>query len=164
MAHGLDTHIALPLHNLPGPVPIDSASPPHMTQSLPAMTLLRGARSGLPSGQRVADALGEARLTDAELVWQDPANPRLEGFLSQTNFLKETPLWYYVLQEGAVKGNRQRLGPVGSRMVAETIASLLAADPNSLLNRGAGWTPPSWSWATPPVPIDDMDTLVRFAL
>ena len=164
MAHSLDTHIALALHSLPGPVPIDWASPPHMTQDLPAMTLLRGGRSGLPSGQRVADALGAPRLTEADLVWQDPPNPDLGDFLSRTNFLTETPLWYYILQEGAIKGNRQRLGPVGSRIVAETIIGLLVADQNSLLNRGTGWTPPAWSWKTPPQQIDDMETLVQFAL
>ena len=164
MAHSLDTHIALALHSLPGPVPIDCASPPHTTRSLPAVTLLRGARSGLPSGQRVADALGAPRLTEADLVWQDPANPDLGEFLSRNNFLTETPLWYYILQEAAIKGNRQRLGPVGSRIVAETIVGLLAADPNSVLNRGTGWNPPSWSWKTPPVQINDMETLVQFAL
>jgi hypothetical protein len=164
MAHSLDTHIALALHSLPGPVPIDLASPPRKTQSLPVMTLLRGGRSGLPSGQRVADALGAQRLTETDLVWQDPVNPDLEDFLSRTNFLTETPLWYYILQEGAIKGNRQRLGPVGSRIVAETIIALLAADRNSLLNRGTEWTPPDWGWKTPSAQIVDMETLIQFAL
>jgi hypothetical protein len=164
MAHGLDTHIALALHNLPGPIPIDPGSHPRMLQSLPAMTLLRGARSGLPSGQRVADALGEPRLSDAEMVQQDPADPDLADFLLGRNLLNDTPLWYYILQEAAARGGRQKLGRVGSRIVAETVVSLLAADPNSLLNRGAGWTPPAWDWATPATPIDDVKTLVRFAL
>jgi len=164
MAHALDTHIAIALHHLPGPVPIDTGSHPRMLQSLPAMTLLRGARSGLPSGQRVADALGEPRLDDDEMVQQDPEDPDLADFLLQRNLLKETPLWYYILQEAAARGDRRKLGRVGSRIVSQAIVSLLAADPNSLLNRGTGWTPPTWNWATPPTPIDDVKTLVRFAL
>jgi hypothetical protein len=164
MAHALDTHIAQALHRLPGPVPIDSGSHPRMLQSLPAMTLLRGARSGLPSGQRVADALGESRLSHDEMVQQDPPDPNLEDFLLRRNLLEETPLWYYILQEAAARGGRRKLGRVGSRIVAETIVRLLAADPNSLLNRGVGWTPPPWNWATSPAPIDDVKTLVRFAL
>jgi len=152
----LDTHIATALHNLPGP--------PQALHSLPAMTLLRGARSGLPSGQRVADALGETRLSDDEMTFQDPvAHPR-KDFLLQKNLLRETPLWYYVLQEAAARGNRQRLGPVGSRIVAETIVGMLASDPNSLLNRGAGWSPPAWGAATPNGPIDDLNSFVSFAL
>jgi Animal haem peroxidase len=152
----LDTHIATALHNLPGP--------PNTLHSLPAMTLLRGARSGLPSGQRVADALGETRLTDDEMIFEDPvAHPR-KDFLSKHGLLTDTPLWYYVLQEAAAKGNRQRLGPVGSRIVAETIVGMLACDPNSILNRGAGWSPPRWGAATPNGPITDLNSLVSFAL
>jgi hypothetical protein len=157
----LDTHTTTALHNLPG-------LPPPL-RSLPAVTLLRGARSGLPSGQRVADAFGETRLSGDEMilrdaVTRDPVNQPHRDFLSQKNLLTETPLWYYVLQEAVVRGNRQRLGPVGSRIVAETIVGMLASDPNSILNRGAGWSPPVWGPATPKGPITDLNKFVFFAL
>ena len=57
-----------------------------------------------------------------------------------------TPLWYYILREaewygvdnltepGSAFGGRC-LGPVGSRIVAETFVGVLANDPTSILNR-----------------------------
>jgi len=59
----------------------------------------------------------------------------------------KTPLWAYILAEstatayrvvnGAIVGAQRapfRLGPVGSRIVAETFIGLLASDPNSIIN------------------------------
>ena len=112
----------------------------------------------------MADALGETRLSDDEMTFGDPvAHPR-KDFLLQHNLLRETPLWYYVLQEAAARGNRQRLGPLGSRIVAETIVGMLASDPNSILNRGAGWSPAVWGAAIPGGPITDLNSFVSFAL
>jgi hypothetical protein len=41
-----------------------------------------------------------------------------EGF-ADTRF--KTPLWYYILKEAELLGNGERLGPLGSRLVAEVI-------------------------------------------
>jgi hypothetical protein len=163
--HALDILIAEDLHHLPAPVPIDTGPHPRFIQSLPAMTLLRGQRSGLPSGQQVADALGVPPLTDDEIIEPQSANDqedvKRKDFLLQGNFVKDTPLWFYILQEAAVKGSSQKilLGPVGSRIVAEVIVGSLAADPSSILNAGKGWTPPSWP-ALSDTPIDTMSELI----
>jgi hypothetical protein len=55
-ARGFDTWIVPELHQLPFIAPPDIAS-------LPARSLLRGSRVGLPTGQDVAQAMGVAPLT-----------------------------------------------------------------------------------------------------
>jgi hypothetical protein len=38
---------------------------------------------------------------------------------------KQTPLWYYCLEEAQTFGSGNKLGPVGGRIVAEVIVGLL---------------------------------------
>ena len=64
-----------------------------------------------------------------------------------------TPLWYYILREAEYYGHQrcsadrgialggQHLGPVGSRIVAETLLGLLYADRTSVLHAPPGWEP-----------------------
>ena len=64
-----------------------------------------------------------------------------------------TPLWYYVLREGEYFGVKaapsdpliasggQHLGPVGSRIIAETFVGLLWMDKGSFLHRAPGFRP-----------------------
>ena len=49
----------------------------------------------------------------------------------------------YVLREAAAKegGCGRRLGPVGSRIVAEVFAAVLFADEHSYIRRNPTWTP-----------------------
>lgn len=47
-----------------------------------------------------------------------------------------TPLWYYVMREASVFNDGLRLGPVGGRVVAETLIGLLRMDEFSYLNTG----------------------------
>ena len=100
--------------------------------SLAARNLLRGKRFELPSGQDVAKRLGiEDRPSMAELC------------LDEIGF-DEAPLWYYVLKEGELQGQGQKgdgLGPVGSRIVGETLLGLLKADPMSYLVANPCFTP-----------------------
>ena len=48
-------------------------------------------------------------------------------------FGANTPLWYYILAEAKVAAGGLNLGPVGGRIVAETLIGLLRADPTSYL-------------------------------
>ena len=50
------------------------------------------------------------------------------------NFDTATPLWYYILREAHVQQNGNRLGSVGSRIVAETFSALVHRDRASYLN------------------------------
>lgn len=141
-SRGMDTHIAKALHNLPFGVPMTSGPDRRILHSLPAINLLRGARSGLPSGQKIAEVLEEKKLTDAELQFDQ--SKRAKMILGKTGMLTDTPLWFYILQEGAAREGKKGLGRVGSRIVARTIVGLLKADSTSILGEGRGWHPPVW--------------------
>jgi hypothetical protein len=90
---------------------------------LASRNLLRGIQFELPSGPDVARKLG---LTPVALGEGEPA-----------------ALWYYVLKEAADPSGAagQRLGPVGSFIVAAVFSGLLHGDPRSWLNVAPAWTP-----------------------
>ena len=56
-------------------------------------------------------------------------------------FASNTPLWYYVLAESRAVNDGERLGPVGGRIVAETLIGLLRADPTSYLSAFPAFRP-----------------------
>jgi Animal haem peroxidase len=97
--------------------------------SLANRDLQRGQAVGLPSGEAIADHLGVAALT-AEQVG-----------LAEHGWTGETPLWFYILKEAAVLHDGDRLGPVGGRIVGETLVGIIDADPESFRSVDAGWTP-----------------------
>lgn len=124
-AHDIDETLVRALMQLP----IFVASNP---SSLAQRNLLRGVTLGLPSGQAVAQAIGAPVLTDAQVAGATPLNPVFAG---------RAPLWFYVLREAAVQGSGQRLGTVGSTIVAEVILGVLDEDPFSYRNQNPTWTP-----------------------
>ena len=67
-----------------------------------------------------------------------PTRP-LASVLQSSGFLTRTPLWYYLLAEAKHHGG-QRLGPVGSTIVAEVLIGLVRRSDDSIL-RTPGWTP-----------------------
>jgi len=56
-------------------------------------------------------------------------------------FVKSTPLWYYVLKEAEILEDGRHLGPVGGRIVAEVFIGLLRSDPEGFLIRQPDFTP-----------------------
>jgi hypothetical protein len=119
----IDTSISTPLFNLPLQA-IASGDPP---TSLATRNLLRHLTWSLPSGQRIAASTGSPVLGSSNFPELRQFNLGLEA---------STPLWYYILREAAVFNDGLRLGPVGGRIVAETILGLLARDDFSYLNTG----------------------------
>jgi hypothetical protein len=100
-------------------------------QRLAVRNLLRGAALGLPSGQDVAAALD---LADRTLYPEAIANTGDDGkAAAESGLHRQTPLWYYLMKEAEIIGEGQRLGPVGSRIVAEVIVGLLKGDQGSFL-------------------------------
>jgi hypothetical protein len=61
--------------------------------------------------------------------------------LKDANLLRATPLWYYILKEALLVGGGQRLGPMGSILLAEVFVGMLQGDPNAFLAQSPGWTP-----------------------
>lgn len=129
-ARPLDPYLADILHALPGG-----------GGSLPFLNLLRGKNLGLPSGQDVARAMNAKGVEVPVLSVNDIGNSGADGAKArQLGLAEHTPLWYYVLKEAQLKGGSQRLGPVGSRILAEVFIGLLQADKASFLHQ-PGWTP-----------------------
>ena len=119
----IDTTISSVLFTLPLP-----AIAPHTQTNptvLPQRNLLRQLTWSLPSGQAVAAAMGVTRLGASDL-----------GDIGAvyTPFSTSTPLWYYVLAEAKALTDGLTLGPVGGRIVTETLIGLLRADPTSYLS------------------------------
>ena len=143
-AYKIDTSLVAPLGVLPKAVASDP--PPSLAQR----NLLRGLRMGLPSGQDVARAMGIPPLPDEKLMVGKATSDDAPVFDSivkiSPEFIGKAPLWYYVLAEAQQQfdGNNAtpiRLGPVGGRIVAETIIGLLLGDSHSFLSQDPGWTP-----------------------
>jgi hypothetical protein len=136
LARKIDTHLAPPLADLlnEGNDPATaSAQVRRLLKRLAVRNLLRGYRLAVPSGQAVATALGLAPLTSAELM--GGGGVVSDVLLDNPELLRDTPLWFYVLREAEIGGGN-RLGPVGGRIVAETIIGQLRADPRSYLRTG----------------------------
>ena len=107
--------------------------------SLPQRNLQRGYRLELPSGQAVARHMGVRVMTKAEIIQGVDG-----GVLEEIGLHEATPLWYYILKEAQVLGDGgNRLGPAGSRILAEVFVGLLQTDPEAFLHKdqNPGWTP-----------------------
>ncbi|MCE7980210.1 MAG: peroxidase [Caldilinea sp. CFX5] len=129
-ARRIDTFLIPALHTLPGgDVVVAPGSPP--TSSLAVRNLLRGRLVGLPSGQAVATAMGAPVLTPFELFQGIPSAQAQPLRAAQLD--TQTPLWYYILKEAEVLNSGLKLGPVGSRIVAETFVGLIEASRTSIL-------------------------------
>jgi hypothetical protein len=105
--------------------------------SLAIANLKRGVARGLPSGQAVAAAMSLPPLPPE--AFDQPA-PHPDAIIRQRGLMNATPLWYYILREAEIGGG-DRLGPVGSRIVAEVFVGLLEGDPESFLAEAPSWTP-----------------------
>jgi hypothetical protein len=124
MSRLIDTQLSLPLFTLPPTVVAPTAK---AIVALAERNLMRGKRLGLPCGQDVATAMGVTPLTNQQLG------------LKQPGWGGKAPLWYYVLKEAELVNKGKRLGPVGGRIVAETILGIMALDPESYFNLKPGF-------------------------
>lgn len=107
--------------------------------NLAKMDLLRGYMLTMPTGQAVArELIAKGRtipvLTDAQIV-DAAANTPQKTILedSDLKFSSRTPLWFYLMAEADRLGGGNRLGPVGSTLVAEVLIALVRRSPESIL-------------------------------
>jgi Animal haem peroxidase len=171
-AHRIDTKLAKDLLTLPPEVvSLFISADPVGTLSLPARTLRRGAKMGLPSGQDLAKKAGVARV---EFLSTD----KNFKIVACNDMLEATPLWYYLLHEAQVAGSgdstaiQQRnagdcLGPLGSRIVAEVFLAVLQTDKESYFRVDPTWKPPRPHFPHMPdvyEPVDSLMHLAEFAL
>jgi Animal haem peroxidase len=139
-AYKIDTSLASPLRRLPHRIAYD----PSM---LALRNLERGNTFGLPSGQDVAKALDVKPIDDGKLViGKATAEASRKPLVDiATGFARKAPLWAYILSEAQVMSWRNapastprddvpiKLGPVGSRIIADVFAALLIGDRTSYL-------------------------------
>jgi hypothetical protein len=88
-------------------------------------------------------------LTESELTQNSTGSETKQGrIIREAKLARETPLWYYILKESEVRHNGNRLGPVGSHLVAETISAALRTDPDSYVNKSDNdQFPPLWNFS-----------------
>jgi hypothetical protein len=152
LAYRIDTSLVNPLGVLPESV----ASRFH---SLAERNLLRGWRMRLPNGQSVARAMGLAPTKEILIGKFTGDQGDIRGAITDfagTAFVDNCPLWTYVLAETiesdvtvkTLDGDKviktRKLGPVGGRIVAETIVGLLLNDSSSFLAQDPRFTPTSY--------------------
>lgn len=123
----IDTSVTSPLMVLP-PVPGLETLPP----SLSVRNLLRGRFLGLPTGQCVAERLGAEPLAPEKIACGPHGH-----ILKEFGLHRLTPLWYYILKEAEEYHAGSSLGPVGSRIVAETFVRLIKSSRVSILPKGS---------------------------
>ncbi|MBY5542368.1 heme peroxidase [Rhizobium leguminosarum] len=168
LARRIDTELAPPLHTLfkEGEDQTDQQLK-ELFKNLARRNLRRGYNLRLPTGQALHKHLKQIGAVQSSPI-QDvsalfAAKPDLKNFLAGTasRFHERTPLWFYILAEAEAAGGN-RLGEVGSCLVASTFAGVLLADPDSALSRG--FTPNQSPLKMPDnSPIDSIVKWVRFA-
>jgi hypothetical protein len=146
-AYKIDTSLVSPLRFLPKRIAKDPSI-------LALRNLERGRTFGLPSGQAVAEALGEKPIEDDKLMIgkaidekdiKDEKDAQRPLVAIAEGFAGRAPLWAYILSEAQVTSWEKRrpgvatndipikLGPVGGRIVAGVFAALLHSDSTSYL-------------------------------
>ena len=135
--------------------PVDGVNDP---ANLAARNLLRGLSLQMPSGQTIARAMGLPVIADKDLKVGKAIVDEWKTANSITaidaSFADNAPLWYYVLAEAqhewfkrasqaGSKGDNEpvTLGPLGGRIVAETLIGMVYGDGHSYLQQDPNWEP-----------------------
>jgi hypothetical protein len=154
-AEKLNARLAKILLDLPFIDPSDE-------RSLATRNLHRSQAFLLPSGELIAAEMGRPD-SEISLVGQradDMAD------LAGVALPSGTPLWLYILLEADVIGREtdidnfdpgEGLGPVGARIVAETLFNLIESDPGSFLSQNRAWQPED------PVNVRSLNAMLRFS-
>ena len=107
--------------------------------------LLRGFLLNMPDAQLIIDKINELEIADIEITalssdeLQRDNSPTLNALLQTSGFLHKTPLWFYILKEAEIQGGGNRLGQLGSWMVAQTIVGIIKESHLSFLKMN--WNP-----------------------
>jgi hypothetical protein len=148
LARRIDTRLVDPLARLPiGSFGGDDADAGTVRANLAFRNLVRARMMRLASGQQMAALLRSkgvpvATLTKAQL--RDGAggrgSARLDGLSGAQldAFVKDTPLWFYVLREAELNGGT--LTGVGARLVVETFHRAMEGSTHSIV-RSPGFRP-----------------------
>jgi hypothetical protein len=189
LASPIDTYLADHLHQL-GTSSVSSFRaqsavtmardilPDQTRRSLPLMTLTRGLRMRLPSGQEFVDWCNNRLEATRAGYHSDKIEPQImfpdlqaNGAFQGWGFAERTPLWYYLLRESATNPPEEpippetyqdKLGWTSSLIVAEVIHQLLNADAGSFNNAPSKWNPKPFHFCGIDVRLDSIRGVVNF--
>ncbi len=141
LARRLDTQLVEPLFHLTDTLGRRETAGGEDAPRLAVRNLLRGYLLRIPTGQAVATALGLTPMTAAAIETAADSNAQV-AILRESGFNQRTPLWYYILAEAnAPEAQGNRLGPVGSRLLAEVFVGLVLRSEDSILRSRDPWRP-----------------------
>lgn len=123
----VDTNLALPLTNM------ENEGSDSTRKNLIARNLRRGALHNLTTAQGAMEKLKGLGIDISPMTKAQIASGRTAKAVTDGGFDTNTPLWFYTLKEAELLGAGQRLGPLGSHLVAGTIIGLIMRGPNSVL-------------------------------
>lgn len=128
--------------------------------------LLRGYRLNVPTAQGcIAEMKKTFNIDITPLSQADLLSGHTGKAIKDGGFADATPLWFYVLKEAEIIGGGNRLGPLGSRIIADTLIGLIKHDASSYFNGAPGgskWKPGD-SVKPNGVDIVDMPSMMRAA-
>lgn len=143
-ARPIDTRLAATLGVLPNEG--EGAPPAHkaLMKHLARRNLRRGWLLNLPSAQALIAELASTGIAiSPALTPADLQSGPTGAAITAGGFSEQTPLWFYILKEAEMVHGGQKLGPLGSRIVAETLVGLLINDSDSYWNLepNGAWRP-----------------------
>lgn len=163
-ARKIDSFLAPPLADLPDET---GGGLTGRLANLARRNLRRGHLLNLPSAQNCLSAIAhETGHVLPALTVADITSGSTGAAAADLGFDTQTPLWFYILKEAETAGEGEKLGPLGSYLVASTIAGLVIYDPQSYWQQPPGegrWTPEHTVRPTGE-PITDFPALLRAAL
>jgi len=139
----VDTHLAPPLHDMinvaaPARDPdgvrkatADHQKMVHMLKVLPRRNLRRGQRLNLATGQECLNSFATKGIKLTGMTAEQISAGSTGAVAKKHGFHQDTPLWFYILKEAETLGHGLRLGPLGSRIVAEVLVGLVINGPNT---------------------------------
>jgi hypothetical protein len=136
--------------------------------------ILRGFHRRIPFGQELAKACDVPVLSAKDILAAMPTQAAPTGVYpadvaSALGILDQTPAWVYFLCEAKLqldgKEGGTRIGPTASKIIADTIVSLMRGQSSPVLsNGGKAWHPrDSLLKAAPDRPLDNLRAFLLFA-
>lgn len=139
-ARTVDSRLALPL----GDMANEEDGKHGVLRHLARRNLRRGLRLNVPHAQAIIDALAPKGISIQKLSPHELKKGATGKAVADGKFEEATPLWFYILKEAEEICGGACLGPLGSRLVADTLVGLIKCDPNSYWNatdQGKNWKP-----------------------
>lgn len=146
-ARPIDTRLSATLLALPNegeatpPLPFDERT---LFKNLARRNLRRGWLLNLPSAQTLIERFGPGIIPQSSILTPvQLASGSTGAAVIAGGFETVTPLWFYILKEAEILHDGRHLGPLGSRLVAETLTGLVLNDADSYwtLKPGGSWRP-----------------------